>query len=175
MPNDDLEARIGVEHAAHRPKPLVVGNDPVGQAATMDLLKPSSVTVRSSSSAAPLGPAAGSRKRGKPVGVAPHYLIEPVVGRRANGSAAPRQVTEARASNARGPACRLQLPPFFSSLFADIFEALHDRRHRNRVQTTGMLLHLGVGVMLLQGDYTALSASVSSAGLVDGPDLVWWS
>src|SRR5215472_3066007 len=33
MPNDDLEARIGVEHAAHRPTPLVVGNDPVGQAA----------------------------------------------------------------------------------------------------------------------------------------------
>ena len=64
---------------------------PLVRLLTMDLLKPSSVAVHSSSSAAPLGRAAGSRKRGKPVGVAPHYLIERVVGRRANGSAAPRQ------------------------------------------------------------------------------------
>jgi len=40
----------------------------------MDLLKPNSVAVHSSSSAAPLGQAAGSRKRGKPVGLIPHYL-----------------------------------------------------------------------------------------------------
>ena len=51
---------------------------PLVRLLTMDLLRPSSVKVRSSSSAAPLGPA-GSRKRGKPVGVVPHYLIEPVV------------------------------------------------------------------------------------------------
>ena len=51
---------------------------PLVRLLTMDLLRPSSVKVRSSSSAAPLGPA-GSRKRGKPVGVVPHYLAEPVV------------------------------------------------------------------------------------------------
>ena len=41
---------------------------------------------------------------------------------------------------------------FLQSQFAEIVEPLHDCRHGDRVQTAGMLLHLGIVVMLLQGD-----------------------
>jgi len=41
---------------------------------------------------------------------------------------------------------------FSQSEFFEIVEALHDRRGRDRVQTEGMLLYLGIVVMLLQGN-----------------------
>jgi hypothetical protein len=56
---------------------------------------------------------------------------------------------------------------FLQAQFAKIVEALHGCRRRDRVQTAGMPLHLGIVVMLLQGDDVGFG-SHSSSSMVNG-------
>jgi len=134
-----------------RPEPLVVEEDPVGQAVYHRPLeaelahRPFELVCRR------LGVGGGQcGKGGEPLGMGTHCLIEPIVdaARQRNGGFR-IEILEPRHRMRQHLQVDAGFVHFLQAQFADIVEALHGRWRRDRVQAAGVLLHFGIVVMLL--------------------------
>ena len=137
-----------------RPEPLIVEEEPVGQPVDHGTLEAELGDRALELVGRGLGIGGGERcKGGKPIRVGSHRFIKPVVG-------AARQWHCGLAVELLQPRHRMRqhlqidagLVHLPQSQFAEIVEALHRRRCGDRVQAARMPLHLGIVVMLLQGN-----------------------